>query len=180
MQRGTTMNFDIELTNEFTVKPHPNSEIFLEVTNAVKSNDGYCCCEIEKNENTKCMCRNFREQEEGGFCHCGRFFKIKEFPIITILCHPSDYVAAETMAESLTTQGFIVLTPRYGLEGWYIKKKMVLDEIQRTQIYMADVIFVMNTNQEAVDFLEEEIYWAEDLQKKIIYQYVEEVKEDEV
>ena len=173
-------NFDIELSNELKTKPHPSSEIFLEISNAVKDNEGYCCCEIEKNEDTKCMCRNFREQEGSGFCHCGRFFKVREFPIVTILCHPSDATAAEELAESLTLQGFIVLTPRYGGEGWYVKKKNILDEIQRTQIYMANLVFVMNTNEEAMRFLEDEIYWAEDLQKKIIYQYTEEVTENEI
>lgn len=174
------MSFDVELNNELKVKPHPNSEIFQEVTNAVKDNDGYCCCEIEKNEDTECMCKKFREQESSGFCHCGRFFKVREYPIITILCHPVDAKEADHIAESLTTQGFVVLTPRYGGETWYATKKEMFDEIQRTQIYMANLVFVMNTNQEATDFLEDEIYWAEDLQKKIIYQYTEEVEENEV
>jgi hypothetical protein len=174
------MNFDIELSNELKTKPHPSSEIFLEVSNAIKDNGGYCCCEIEKNEDTSCTCRKFREQQESGFCHCGRFFKVREFPIITVLCHPSDVEEANNIAESLTLQGFIVLVPRYGNDGWYLKKKAMLDEIQRTQIYMANVVFVLNSSQAAVDFLEDEIYWAEDLQKKIIYAYAEEVKEDEV
>lgn len=173
-------NFDINLSNELKTKPHPNSEIFLEVSNAVKDNGGYCCCAMEKTDDTKCMCRNFQEQDHSGFCHCGRFFKVREFPVITILCHPSDIIEANDIAESLTLQGFIVLTPRYGSEGWYFKKKQILDEIQRTQIYKADVVFVLNSSRAAVDFLEDEIYWAEDLQKKIIYAYTEEVKEDEV
>ena len=174
------MNLEKELTNELKITPNPNSEVFLEITNAVKDNDGYCCCEIDKNEDTKCMCKNFREQTEGGFCRCGRFFKIKDFPIITVLCHPNDINEANEIADSLTLQGFIILTPRYGDNGWYIKKKTILDEIQRTQIYKADLVFVMNSSPEAMEFLEEEIYWAEDLQKKIIYQYTEEVEEDEV
>ena len=174
------MNFEKELTNELKVKPNPSSEIFLEITNAVKDNDGYCCCEIDKNEDTKCMCKNFKEQTEGGFCHCGRFFKVREYPIITILCHPSQTEEADGIAENLTTQGFIVLTPRYGSEHLYSMKKSIFDEIQCTQIYMADLVFVMNNSEESQDFLEEQIYWAEDLQKKIIYQYTEEVEEDEV
>jgi hypothetical protein len=174
------MNFDINTIEELKVKPHPNSDLFQEITKAIKDNDEYCCCAMEKNDDTKCMCLNFREQTEGGFCHCGRFFKYKEFPIITILCHPKDADEADSIAENLVPQGFIVLTPRYVNEGWYAKKKKVLDEIQRTQIFKADLVFVINSNQEAVDFLEEQIYWAEDLQKKIIYQYTEEVKENEV
>ena len=174
------MNFDIELSNELKVKPHPHSELFQELSKVIKDNDGYCCCAMVKNEDTKCMCKNFREQTKGGFCHCGRFFKVREYPVITILCHPSEATEADAIAESLTAQGFVILTPRYGSELWYSEKKPIFDEVQRTQIYMADLVFIMNTNEEAVDFLEEQIYWAQDLQKKIIYQHVEEVKEDEV
>lgn len=54
---------------------NPDKEIYNQVTQAVKDNDGYCPCELEKNENTKCMCKNFRGQTEPGECHCGRFVK---------------------------------------------------------------------------------------------------------
>ena len=43
---------------------------------AVEANGGYCPCMVEKNEDTKCMCKEFREQTELGKCHCGRFEKI--------------------------------------------------------------------------------------------------------
>jgi hypothetical protein len=125
------------------------------------------------------MCKNFREQEESGFCHCGRFLKVKDYPIITILCHPADANLADQMAESLTPQGFVVLTPHYSNEGWYSTKKAVFDEVQRTQIYMANVVFVMNSNHEAIEFLENDIFWAEELQKKIVYEYTEEEKSNE-
>ena len=58
--------------------PNPNKEIYEEVSNAVKVNDGYCPCIIEKNQDTKCMCKVFREQDHEGECHCVRFVKIKE------------------------------------------------------------------------------------------------------
>ena len=174
------MSFDMEFNNEFKTKANPNTELFQEITKAVKDCEGYCCCEKERNEDTKCMCKNFREQEEGGFCHCGRFFKVREYPIIAIICHPAYAAEADAIAENLTPQGFVVLTPRYGSEYWYTTKKPVFDEVQRTQIYMADLVFVMNTTDEAMEFLEEQIYWAQDLQKKIIYQNAKEVEEDEV
>lgn len=160
----------------FVVRPNPDKDTFISVSDAVRANNNYCCCAIEKTPDTMCMCKEFREQQEGGFCHCGRFYKVKDFPIIVILCHPTDSAEAESIAEGLTVQGFIVLTPRYSNEGWYSSNKAVFDEIQRTQINMASVVFVMNTNQEAMDFLENDIYWAEELQKKIIYQLHEEVK----
>lgn len=42
----------------------------------VAANDGYCPCAIEKTEDTRCMCKEFREQTEGE-CHCGRYKKEK-------------------------------------------------------------------------------------------------------
>lgn len=38
--------------------------------------DNHCPCKIIKNKDTICMCREFREQENG-WCHCHLFYKIK-------------------------------------------------------------------------------------------------------
>ena len=42
-----------------------------------KAHDGYCPCRIEKNDDTKCMCKEFREQKSGE-CHCGLYIKEEE------------------------------------------------------------------------------------------------------
>lgn len=47
-----------------------------DILQAVKDNGGYCPCAIIKNEDTKCMCKNFRELTENGICHCGLYQKI--------------------------------------------------------------------------------------------------------
>ena len=44
---------------------------------ALKENDGYCLCMPSKNEDTKCPCKDFRECETEGECHCGRYRKVK-------------------------------------------------------------------------------------------------------
>lgn len=41
---------------------------------ALEENGGYCPCMIEKTPETKCMCKEFREQFKKGIpgaCHCG-------------------------------------------------------------------------------------------------------------
>ena len=48
------------------------------VANAVEKNDGYCPCSLVKVEDTKCMCKEFREQDHPGKCHCGRYEKVEE------------------------------------------------------------------------------------------------------
>ena len=42
----------------------------------VDENDGYCPCAIDRTPDTKCMCKEFREQKEPGLCHCGRYGKV--------------------------------------------------------------------------------------------------------
>ena len=49
----------------------PNTD---HIAAAIKANEGYCICAVEKNPDTKCMCKDFREQEKGK-CHCELYEK---------------------------------------------------------------------------------------------------------
>ena len=51
-----------------------DKELAQQVREKLKNNDGYCPCAIEKTEDTKCMCKMFREQDIG-YCHCGLYYK---------------------------------------------------------------------------------------------------------
>ena len=73
MQRGITMTDKNLKEPSFVVRPNPDKDTFISVSDAVRANNNYCCCAIEKTPDTMCMCKEFREQQEGGFCHCGRF-----------------------------------------------------------------------------------------------------------
>ena len=44
----------------------------------VDANDGYCPCAIWQTPDTKCMCKEFRNQTKPGECYCGRFAKVME------------------------------------------------------------------------------------------------------
>ena len=59
------------------VKLSEDKELVQEIREKLKVNEGYCPCRIEKTPDTKCMCKEFREQESGE-CHCGLFVKTKE------------------------------------------------------------------------------------------------------
>ena len=52
-------------------------EVNPSIRENVEANDGYCPCAIWQTPDTKCMCKDFREQESG-LCHCGRFEKVRE------------------------------------------------------------------------------------------------------
>lgn len=56
---------------------NPNEKIYNDVTEAVVENDNYCPCKTEKTPETKCPCKEFREQDTEGYCHCERFIKVK-------------------------------------------------------------------------------------------------------
>ena len=57
------------------ITQNPNKEEANYIKGKIKENDGYCPCQLEKNENTKCICKNFLNQEEDGWCHCGLYYK---------------------------------------------------------------------------------------------------------
>ena len=60
-----------------TIKQNPDKEYANEVRKKLKDNGGYCPCRLEKTPDTKCMCKEFREMEEG-MCHCGLYQKWKD------------------------------------------------------------------------------------------------------
>lgn len=60
-----------------TIKQNPDKEYANEIRRKIKYNDGYCPCSLVKQPDTKCMCKEFRDMEEG-MCHCGLYIKLKE------------------------------------------------------------------------------------------------------
>ena len=59
------------------IKTNPDKAHVAEIRKQLKENDNYCPCVLEKTPDTKCMCKEFREIEEGT-CHCGLYIKTKE------------------------------------------------------------------------------------------------------
>lgn len=59
-----------------TIKQTLNKAYAQEVRRKLKENNGYCPCRIDKTPDTKCMCKEFREQIKNGIsgeCHCGLY-----------------------------------------------------------------------------------------------------------
>lgn len=59
------------------IKLNDDKILVKEIKERLKENDGYCPCRIVHTPDTKCMCKEFREQQEGE-CHCGLYIKTKE------------------------------------------------------------------------------------------------------
>ena len=64
------------------VRLNENKEIVKAVREGLKKKNGYCPCPIEVHEDTKCMCKEFREQIADpnfeGYCHCLLYYKSKD------------------------------------------------------------------------------------------------------
>ena len=63
------------------VKLNPDEKIVNQIKEGLKQTGGYCPCKLERTEDTKCMCKEFREQIKDpnykGFCHCMLYIKEK-------------------------------------------------------------------------------------------------------
>ena len=58
--------------------PNLTDEEIDVIRKKIDDNDGYCICRLVKNEDTRCMCKEFRDPEYIGLCHCGLFEKYDE------------------------------------------------------------------------------------------------------
>lgn len=63
------------------VRLNEDQEIVKTIREGLKARGGYCPCRVQKNEDTKCMCKEFRDQiaDENfeGYCHCRLYYKEK-------------------------------------------------------------------------------------------------------
>ena len=57
------------------ITTNPDKELVKTIREKLKANDGYCPCVLIKSDETKCMCKDFLEQTEEGYCHCQLYYK---------------------------------------------------------------------------------------------------------
>lgn len=61
---------------------NPNADIVATVKEGLKRTGGYCPCRLERTDENKCICTEFRKQMEDpefeGFCHCMLYYKTKD------------------------------------------------------------------------------------------------------
>lgn len=57
------------------IKLSEDKELVAEIKQKLKEADGYCPCKLTKTVDTKCPCKEFREQTEAGECYCGLYIK---------------------------------------------------------------------------------------------------------
>ena len=64
------------------VRLNENEEIVKTIREGLKMKGGYCPCRMERTDDTKCICREFKEQmadpDFEGYCHCLLYYKFKD------------------------------------------------------------------------------------------------------
>lgn len=56
------------------IKVNEDTELVKRIRERLEANGGYCPCRLIKNDDTKCMCKEFLEGGIGE-CHCGLYIK---------------------------------------------------------------------------------------------------------
>ena len=56
------------------IKLNDDTDLVKEIIQQLRANDGYCPCRLSKTPDTKCMCKEFKDQDIG-VCHCGLYEK---------------------------------------------------------------------------------------------------------
>lgn len=63
------------------IRLNEDAEVVKMIRQGLKEKGGYCPCRIEKTEDNKCICKEFREQMADpnyeGYCHCMLYYKEK-------------------------------------------------------------------------------------------------------
>ena len=67
--------------NTMKVVLNPDAEVVKTIKEGLERTGGYCPCRLQRSPETKCMCKEFRDQIKDpdfeGFCHCMLYKKEK-------------------------------------------------------------------------------------------------------
>ena len=59
-----------------------DQEMVAQIRQGLKRTGGYCPCRVQRTEENKCICQEFRQQIADpsfeGYCHCMLYYKSKD------------------------------------------------------------------------------------------------------
>ena len=65
-----------------SIRLNEDRELVALIREGLRQKGGYCPCRFARTEDTKCICREFREQmadpDFEGYCHCRLYYKTKD------------------------------------------------------------------------------------------------------
>ena len=59
------------------IRLNEDAEVVRVIKQGLIDKGGYCPCRLERTEDTKCICKEFRADFEG-YCHCMLYYKSKD------------------------------------------------------------------------------------------------------
>ena len=154
----------------FDIKQISNKEELNEIIEAIGANDGYCPCALTKDDDTKCMCKAFRDSKDTDFCHCGRFYKIANYETLAVLGDVSDEEGAQSYVnwcEILNYQDFIVMGIPLNLYDYRYGSEQHLN-LCKSIVAKSDALLVLGHSQELCDVALELVAWATAMDKKVL------------
>lgn len=62
------------------IQKYASEELAQEIRASIKAAQGHCPCVLEpfRNQDTLCMCKEFREAPKGTICNCGLYIKVED------------------------------------------------------------------------------------------------------
>lgn len=64
------------------IRLNEDESVVKMIRDGLKETGGYCPCRMERIEDNKCMCKEFKDQiadpDFEGFCHCMLYYKEKD------------------------------------------------------------------------------------------------------
>lgn len=154
---------------KMSVYKNPNTDEFASIVEAVRANDGYCPCALEKNPDTKCMCKNFKDSEASDFCHCGKYYKIKDFEWLALIgdiSNENNVSTFDTWMEMLAKQNFIVVPVEINHYNPFHLTEAYMD-LLKAKIHKVDAVVILD-DEEGSEWILELETWAAALNKRII------------
>lgn len=63
------------------IRLNDDAQVVAKVKEGLARTGGYCPCRVQRTEETRCMCQEFRDQIKDpdfeGYCHCYLYYKEK-------------------------------------------------------------------------------------------------------
>ena len=67
---------------DMAVRLNEDKETVARIKEGLKLKGGYCPCRLQRTEENKCICKEFKEQiadpDFEGYCHCMLYYKSKD------------------------------------------------------------------------------------------------------
>ena len=65
-----------------SIRLNDDAALVERIQEGLRQKGGYCPCRLERTEDTKCICKEFRDQmadpDFEGYCHCMLYYKEKD------------------------------------------------------------------------------------------------------